>query len=64
MKTKCMSCGGTMKKMQKGGVTRPIPGQRKPVTRENKITRAMTNGVKSPKLPPLDSKYYRSYFKR
>ena len=57
MKTKCMSCGGTMKKMQKGGVTRPIPGQKKPVTRENKITRAMTNGVKSPNLPPLDSKY-------
>ena len=57
MKTKCMSCGGTMKKMQKGGVTRPIPGQKKPVTREYKITRAMTNGVKSPNLPPLDSKY-------
>lgn len=47
------SCG----KMQKGGVTRPIPGQKKPVTREYKITRAMTNGVKSPNLPPLDSKY-------
>jgi hypothetical protein len=36
--------------MQKGGVTRPIPGQKKPVTRENKITRAMTNGVKSPNI--------------
>ena len=48
---------GGMTKMQKGGVTRPIPGQKKPVTREYKITRAMTNGVKSPNLPPLDSKY-------
>jgi hypothetical protein len=52
-----MSCGGTTKKMQNGGVTRPIPGQKKPVTRENKISRAMTDGVKSPNLPPLNSKY-------
>jgi len=49
--------GNKVEKMQKGGVTRPIPGQKKPVTREYKITRAMTNGVKSPNLPPLDSKY-------
>jgi hypothetical protein len=52
MKTKCMSCGGTMKKMQNGG-----SGQRKPVTRENIISRAMTDLGKSPNLPPLDSKY-------
>ena len=49
--------GNKVEKMQKGGVTRPIPGQKKPVTRENKITSAMTNGVKSPNLPPLNSKY-------
>jgi len=48
--------GNKVEKMQKGGDT-AIPGQKKPVTREYKITRAMTNGVKSPNLPPLDSKY-------
>ena len=46
--------GNKVEKMQKGGDT-TIPGQKKPVT--YKITRAMTNGVKSPNLPPLDSKY-------
>jgi len=52
MKTRCLSCGGTMKKMQNGGSTRPVPGQKKPGTKELKITSAMTNGIKSPNLPP------------
>jgi len=47
----------TTKIMQTGGSTRPVPGQKKPKTKKPKITSAMTNGIKSPNLPPLDSKY-------
>ena len=42
----------TTKIMQTGGSTRPVPGQKKPKTKKPKITSAMTNGIKSPNLPP------------
>jgi len=50
---------------QNGGSTRPVPGQKKPVTKELKITSAMTNGVKSPNIDyKIGSKWRKNLVKK
>jgi hypothetical protein len=59
------SKGGKVEKMQNGGSTRPVPGQKKPVTKELKITSAMTNGVKSPNIDyKIGSKWRKNLVKK